>query len=164
MPVLNPDHLLDQASRLISSLGRGAPRQADLRRAISSTYYALFHAIVTQAADDFFGKPQRASPLYQKVFRSVEHRKLRRLCDDIVKSNLPRNHSIFGHDLIAVASAVIDLQEKRHSADYDPHYRVNISDANSAVKAARAALASFRSLNRERQTVFSSLLILPLPK
>jgi hypothetical protein len=159
--VLNPDHLLEQAARLVTPPRRGAPRQTDLRRAISNAYYALFHAIVTQATDELFGRPQRGTQEYQTAFRRVEHRKLKRVCDDIAKTNLPRKHLIFGADLTGVASVVIDLYEKRHSADYDPLYRVSSSDADSAVRAARAALSSFRSLSREKQRIFSSLIALP---
>ena len=53
MATLNPDHLLDQAERLTTAPGSGPPRQADLRRAISTAYYAVFHAIATDAADQF---------------------------------------------------------------------------------------------------------------
>jgi hypothetical protein len=56
MPVLNPDHLFDQAERLVATTAGGAPRQADLRRAVSSVYYGLFHAILTAAADLFVGR------------------------------------------------------------------------------------------------------------
>src|SRR4051794_12882066 len=51
----NAEHLLDQAERLIAPGGRGAPRQVDLRRAISNSYYALFHAVSMAGADQFIG-------------------------------------------------------------------------------------------------------------
>ena len=110
MAVLNPDHLLDQADRLITPPGGGAPRQADLRRAISNAYYAVFHAVVTQAADDFVGKSHRASPRYALVYRSVDHQSLRKLCKDVKKTTLPAKYSEysprggFGPDLIALVS------------------------------------------------------------
>ena len=66
MPVPNPDHLLDQADRLITSQGRGAPRQADLRRAISTAYYSVFHAIVTNATDDLVGSTQRQTTAWPR--------------------------------------------------------------------------------------------------
>lgn len=165
MPVLNPDHLLEQASRLTAAPPTGAPRQADLKRAISTSYYGLFHAIVTAAADDFAGRTKRESPRYALVYRSIDHRTLRSLCEDIVKSTLPAKYSRyqpsggFGPDLIAVATAVVDLQEKRHLADYDPHYRVGLSDAVLAVATAQSALTRFRIANRTRQKAFLSLLV-----
>ncbi len=40
---MNPDHWLDAAKRLLEQPRRGAPRQVDLRCAVSLIYYALFH-------------------------------------------------------------------------------------------------------------------------
>src|SRR5262245_20158318 len=109
MSIIDPDHLLDQADRLIASTGGGAPRQVDLRRAISNAYYALFHAVTTEAADDLVGRTHRQSPRYQLVYRSIEHRSLLRLCEDIVKTSLPAKYAGheptggFGQDLQAFA-------------------------------------------------------------
>jgi hypothetical protein len=165
MPVLNPDHLLEQADRLIAPPGGGAPRQADLRRAISNAYYGVFHAIVTEAADDFVGKTQRQTPRYALLYRSIDHRSLRTLCEDVVKTTLPAKYSKyqpsggFGPDLLALATAVVDLQEKRHSSDYDPLFRVGMSEALLAVATGRTALTRFRNANRTRRKAFLSLLV-----
>ena len=94
MAVLSPDHLLEQADRLITPPGGGAPRQADLRRAISNAYYAVFHAVVTEAADDFVGRTHRQTPRYALVYRSIDHKSLRGVCEDIVKTKLPKRYSM----------------------------------------------------------------------
>lgn len=165
MPVLNPDHLFEQADRLIAPPGGGAPRQADLRRAISNAYYGIFHAVLTEAADYFAGKSQRQTPIYQLVYRSIDHRSLRRLCEDVKKKTLPEKilqyepTGGFGQDLIALTTAVVDLQEKRHLADYDPLFRVGMSDAVLAVATGRTAMARFQNANRPRRKAFLSLLV-----
>src|SRR3954447_18366331 len=162
MPVVNPNHLLDQADRLIAPPVGGAPRQADLRRAISAAYYCVFHAIAAEAADTFIGRTQRQSALYELIYRTIDHRLLRKLCEDMAKPTMPAKYSKyvptsgFGMDLVAVATAVADLQENRHRADYDPHLRVQMSDAILAVTTSRTALALFRSANRTRRKVFLS--------
>jgi hypothetical protein len=149
MSILDSDHLLDQAGRLIASTGGGAPRQVDLRRAISTAYYALFHAVTAEAADDLVGRTHRQSPRYQLVYRTIEHRSLLRLCEDIIKTTLPARYAGyepaggFGPDLQAFADAVIDLQEKRNRADYDPLFRVTRSEAFLAIEIGRTALARF---------------------
>lgn len=165
MAVVNPDHLLDQADRLMTPPGGGAPRQADLRRAISNAYYALFHAVVTEAADSLVGRTHRTSSLYALVYRSIDHRSLRRLCEDVTKTTLPAKYSRyapksgFGVDLIALATAVVDLQEKRHLADYDPLFGVRMSDAVLALATSRTALLRFRSANRAWRRIFATLLV-----
>ncbi len=165
MAVLNPDHLLDQANRLAAAPAVGAPRQADLRRAVSSTYYAVFHAVVTEAADDFVGATKRHTPRYALVYRSIDHRSLRTICEDIVKDKLPKKYNKyepkggFGPDIEALANAVTELQEKRHVADYDPHYRAIRSDVILAVATGRTALVRFRSATRTRRKAFLSLVV-----
>ena len=126
MAILNPDHLLDQAERLTAPQGSGPPRQADLRRAISTAYYAVFHAVATEAADQFVAASQRDSPRYQQVYRSIEHKRLRSVCDDLAKSTPPARYarslptSGLGSDLVAVATAVGELQEGRNVATMTP--------------------------------------------
>ena len=165
MAVLNPDHLLDQANRLAAAPAVGAPRQADLRRAVSSTYYAVFHAVVTEAADDFVGATKRHTPRYALLYRSIDHRSLRTICEDIVKDKLPKKYNKyepkggFGPDIDALANAVTELQEKRHVADYDPHYRARRSDVILAVATGRTALVRFRSATRTRRKAFLSLVV-----
>lgn len=167
MAVLNPDHLLDQAERLTAPPGVGAPRQADLRRALSTAYYGVFHAVATEAADDFMGRTQRDSPRYALVYRSVGHRRLREVCDDVVKPTPPAKYVKYlprgglGPDLIAVATAISELQERRHSADYDSLFRAKTSDADLAVATARNAVACLRSASRGLRRVFISLVIFP---
>ena len=166
MPALNSDHLLEQADELIGRpAGGGAARQVDLKRAISAAYYAIFHAVAAAAADDFVGKSQRHTPQYALAYRSIDHKSVRTLCEDIIKTTLPGKYSKylptggFGPDLVALATAVVDLQEKRLSADYDPLFRVRTSDATLAIGTGRAALIRFRNATRARRKAFLSLLL-----
>jgi len=164
MSVLDPDHLLEQAERLIASTA-GTARQVDLRRAISNAYYALFHAVTTEAADDLVGKTHRQTPRYQLVYRSIEHKSLFRLCEDIVKTKLPARYAGheptggFGPDLQAFANAIVDLQEKRNLADYDSLFRVTKSEAVVAVETGRTALMRFKTANRTLRKAFLSLAV-----
>jgi hypothetical protein len=163
--ILNPRHFFDQADRLITP-ARGAPRQVDLRRAISSAYYGLFHAACIAAADEFVGKTKQSEPIYALVYRSIEHRTLRQLCEDLGKPTIPAKYQPYlpprGLPLgIAVfALAIVDLQAKRHAADYDPLLRLSPVDARVAIRTARRALALFELVRRSRR-VFLLLLLFP---
>lgn len=165
MTVPNPNHLLDRAGRLATQ--GGAPRQADLRRAISDTYYAIFHAVVTEAADLFVGRKKRDSARYSLLYRGVDHRVLRKVCDGIAKSPLPARYAAyapkagFGPELEAVASTIIDLQERRYLADYDPLFRASLSDTLFVVASGRSALARFRSVGRSLRHDFVTLVVFP---
>ena len=160
MAALNPDHLLDQADRLTQRRGRAAPRQADLRRAVSSAYYGLFHAIVGRATDDFFGAALRNTKQYENVYRGVAHGKVRRVCEGIARSAHPRSVILFGQALTAVSGSFINLYEKRHLADYAPLYQITESDAILEITSARLALNQFRTINGAQRKIFSALILL----
>lgn len=165
MPILNPDHLFDQAEKLLAPPPAGPPRQVDLRRAISAAYYGVFHFVLTAAADEFVGVTKRATVRYALVYRSVDHRGLRDLCNEMKKSQLSAKYdrtapaSGFGANIQAFASAFIELQEKRHAADYDPSIRVKTSDALLALSTARSAVRRFTGANATRRKAFLSLVL-----
>jgi hypothetical protein len=167
MAVLNPEHFFEQAERLMSPLPAGAPRQVDLRRAISGAYYGLFHFIMTEMADEFIGRTRRGSARYTMVYRSLDHRPLKSLCQDLQKTTPPAKYSEclppsgMGDNIAAFAAAVVDLQEKRHSADYDPGSRFKMSDAQIAVRTARRAIDRFKRASAERRKTFLTLLLCP---
>jgi hypothetical protein len=164
--VLNPNHFFEQANKLIT-IQVGPPRQVDVRRAISAAYYATFHATITAAADPFIGITNRDTSRYGLVYRSVSHAWLRDLCKEVQKSTLSNKFkphapsSGFGLNVTAFAAAVVELQEKRHSADYDVTVRMNKSDAVLAISTAQAALRRFSKASKTRRVAFLSLLLFP---
>jgi uncharacterized protein (UPF0332 family) len=164
--ILNPDHLFEQAERLVSP-PTGRPRQVDVRRAISAAYYAIFHATITAAVDQFVGVTNRDQSRYGLAYRSVNHAWLRDLCKEIQKSTPSskfRSYAPpqgFDQNIAAFAAAVVELQEKRHSADYDVMIRMNRSDAALAIAKARAALHRFGTASEPQRSAFLSLLLFP---
>lgn len=165
MAIPNPEHLLEQANRLIAPPPAGPPRQVDVRRAISAAYYAVFHATLAAAADQFVGVTKRTTSQYGLVYRSVDHRALRELCAEAAKQNLaPRlarhvPQTGLGPDIQEFAGLVLELQRKRHSADYDPSIRVKSSDALLAVRSARNALSRFNAAGAFEREAFLGLLL-----
>lgn len=104
------DDLLDIASHL-AQLEKGKPRQTSLRRAVSSAYYALFHALARLCADRLvgFSKPW---DVYAPIYRSLDHGRAK----DVFK----RISSHRGSGVAIIGQIFILLQERRHTADYDP--------------------------------------------
>ena len=75
---MNPRDLIQTARRLAES-GAAQPTKADLRRAVSTAYYALFHCLTAAAADLLTGaRPD--SPEWRQVYRALEHGKARSAC------------------------------------------------------------------------------------
>ena len=74
---VNPHDLVQTARRLVES-GAPQPTQADLRRAVSTAYYALFHCLAGTAADLLTGASRGKE--WHQVYRALEHGKARDAC------------------------------------------------------------------------------------
>jgi hypothetical protein len=85
----------------------------------------------------------------------------------MAKSTLPAKYAPyepnngFGPRLKAFAAAVVDLQEKRHTADYDPLIRIKSSDALAVISTARSAVRRFSRVGSRRRNAFLCLLVFP---
>lgn len=164
MALINPKHLFEQADGLVATQS-GRPRQADVRRAISAAYYGVFHAIITEGTNLFIGITNKNSKNYGLAYRSVDHAWLRDLCREVQKATLPNRFKPFepkngfGPNIQAFAIALVELQEKRHVADYDITATMRQSDAILAVKTARAALRRFGKASKARRNAFLGLLL-----
>ncbi len=116
---MNPHDLIRIARHLAAggvSDNRGRPRQADLRRAVSTAYYALFHALCRCCADALAGATpaRRRRPGWLLIYRSLEHTAARsRLANQSEMAAFPPEIRYFG--LLFAA-----LQRQRHWADYNP--------------------------------------------
>jgi hypothetical protein len=165
--ILNPEHLFDQAQKLVAPPPAGPPRQVDLRRAISSAYYGLFHFTLASVANEFVGFSLRGTSRYALVYRSVDHRTLKETCIEARKRLPAAKYAAFvpvrgfGSDIQAFAEYAVDLQEKRHKADYDPLPRFKTSDAALAIQVARNAVRRFRQAEDEPRKAFLTLLLCP---
>jgi hypothetical protein len=165
LAILDPEHLLEQADKLIMPPAAGPPRQVDLRRAVSAAYYAVFHATLSAAADLYVGATKRATSQYALVYRSVDHKELRDIASKLIPPTLSAKllpyspPSGFDADIKAFAQAVIDLQEQRHDADYNPLVRLRTTDAVLAVGLARDALRRLRTAQTASRDAFLGLLL-----
>lgn len=139
---MNPDHLLEQAESLINATPAGAPRQADLRRAVSAAYYALFHFVMRAVSDLVLGKAAAKDDLYARTYRSLQHAEL--------KSRSAEARTI-SNNISAFADAVVTLQDERHKAEYHPLFKISKADALTKVALARAAIANFETAAEDDQ-------------
>ena len=106
-----PEDLLQQAYDLANKEPTD-PKQASLRRAVSAAYYALFHLLVDEAVSKWAIERQRSI-----LARTFEHGKMKGICDEVLKS--VTGGSSLPPELHTVAENFIQLQQHRHTADYD---------------------------------------------
>lgn len=143
------------------------PRQATLRRAISTAYYAVFHLLASAGAGAL--APARPAALRARVRRAFVHEEMRRICaqfqhGDPASLNATTRALIAGAlepELAVVAAAFVNLQEARHAADYDTAQSFNRADALAWVRAAETAFAAWKAVKgRPNANVFLAALLL----
>jgi hypothetical protein len=118
-----PEHLLEQAWHL-AERERTRPRQASLRRAISTAYYAFFHFLIREAMRQM--GPNLSEENYNRVYRWFDHGSMYRVArlfsQEVVR--IPNSKDLLIQNAEAgvqfVAKHFANLQELRHLADYDP--------------------------------------------
>ena len=113
---MKPSDFIATAKDLVQASIRGRPRETNLRRAISTTYYALFHCIALCCADSLVGgsSSNRSEAAWQQAYRALQHRQARNRCQrqDIEK---------FPIQIQNFANLFVRLQQERHRADYAPY-------------------------------------------
>ncbi len=140
--------LLAQA-RLLATHEPRKPKQASLRRAISTAYYALFHLLTSEAAGSWLTGAGRDA-LRASLRRAFDHSTMRRACQEIVKPNEGKLHSALcgvpcPPRLKDVAAAFVELQQARHEADYDVTHRYTRREALEMVMLAEGAFDDWRA-------------------
>ena len=143
------DDLLRQALQLVHKEPRN-PKQASLRRAVSTAYYTLFHLLISDTVSNW----SRAN-LRTALGRAFDHTTMKAASNRIQRS---QHFPFRGEkpkvvaDLRAVAKTFVQLQEKRHVADYDNTTFWTRTEALAQVKAAERAFNAWKLVRRERIT------------
>ena len=161
----DPAELLAVSRLLLSPVAGAQPSDAQLRRAVSTAYYAVFHAIVRVGTLRFMGAGTETTAGYPLLYRGFNHGRLKTVCDGLAATTL--NSSLkqqLGRQSVSqsmrdFASAFPALQEGRLLADYDPSIRFELSDATDLVDAAETALAALERVEPAEKTDVLALML-----
>jgi uncharacterized protein (UPF0332 family) len=140
--------LLAQAEQL-ARLDAKRPK-ANLRRAVSSAYYALFHLLTAEAsalyALDF--------ELAARIGRTHNHGDMKKVSSMIANDQLPRRVQPPGGgyatppDLKIVANAFVSHQQARHEADYNLARSFRRQETLALIQLARQAFDAWERIRR----------------
>ena len=150
---MNPSELLRIARHLATGgvgTGRGRPRQAELRRAVSAAYYALFHALATSNANTLIGASAelRALPAWTQTYRALDHR--------LAKSQITRGLAGFAVEIQTFGRTFSAIQELRRRADYDPDASFTRAATIFTIDRAEAAIRDFEAASRTQRSAFAA--------
>ena len=141
---------LASARRLISS----DATDVDIRRAVSTVYYALFNHlcrhfshVVVRTSDATYTRA------WLQAYRYLDHKPARDQCEKIERSN-ETQHLGFPSEIVRFAIAFKEMQQRRLNADYNPAAQMTSLDAYSWILAAEQAIADFENASPEHQRAF----------
>jgi len=151
---MNSDHLFDAAEVLIADHGR--PRQANLKRAISTIYYALFHFLADSNADLIVGgsRSNRSRRAWVQTYRALQHGAARSRCE---RQRVMRR---FPQEIQDFADVFCSLQIERHQADYNPEKRFIMDEVETHLSAAKSIVQAFSTAARKDRLAFAIYVLL----
>lgn len=156
--ILKPLDFIATARDLAGANSKGRPRETNIRRAVSSTYYALFHCLATCNANMLVGGPgaNRSQPAWRQAYRGLQHGTARQRCE---RQNIIIK---FPDEIQDFAERFVDMQQKRHEADYDPDATFSKSDVIQDITDAEDVIRCFNSVPVRDRRAFAVYVLLPL--
>jgi len=109
------------------------------------------------AADTLIGatKASRSQAAWTQCYRAVEHKFAKNQCTNNRIKKFPK-------DIEDFASLFVELQEARHSADYDPVSKVLRSEALVLITRAEEAIQAFHKVAPHHRRAFAAFVVLRL--
>ena len=143
--MIDPHELIATCYKLVSPAAIPPPSDADLRRAISTAYYAVFHALAASNAELIAGRPQSdmSSQAWERVYRRLDHGR--------AQNNLRAALPYLSQSGANFASTFIELQGIRHEADYAPNWEIDITGTLNMISLAETAIRGFAQLTEEER-------------
>jgi hypothetical protein len=145
-----PEQLMAQAEFMIRN---SDSNEANVRRAVSSAYYALFHLLVRDAILNWKHADHRS-----RLARTFEHQRMKDASTAILKEignvRIPENtdpdpEQALLFRISTVAQAFVDMQQARHKADYDVDEPFRLLDAAVDIAQARLAFLTWNEVRDE---------------
>ncbi len=143
---MNPQELIAMARALVNGVIAGGvtpATQTELRRAVSCTYYAMFHTLAASNADTLVGSSpaDRQRWAWQQTYRAADHRPTRsKLTRASLGGRFPAAIRDFG-TMLAIA------QQMRHSADYDPHSEFSATEVGELIDKVESSINTFNQFS-----------------
>lgn len=168
---IEPAKLLETADRMVpTNPGRGRPAYTDHRRAASTAYYAVFHAITDRVAKAAFTEADTS--FLRKVQRWIKHGDIRMVAvwvsqlEGTARGRPPQHIEALlrptegvthiDADTLTVAEGFLELNEIREQADYDHDAVFTRPETLSHLALAKAVVGTVESTRTDAAKRFSA--------
>jgi uncharacterized protein (UPF0332 family) len=144
-------------AKTIAEMDSKKPRQVNLRRAVSTAYYAVFHFLVHEACCAQMGTQNSQKEYRHALARAFAHTSMKDACmsfaggtlrEAIIKG-LPRDAKgkfSIPVEVQDIAGTFVELQQKRHQADYDLSEQFRKLEVLTLIDQAKTHVENFRAL------------------
>lgn len=170
---IESDKLLDAADTLCPpQVGRGRPQYTAHRRAVSTAYYAAFHAVTDRVVELAFANADAI--FQQRVRRWVAHADVSTACRWVsglhatggyrvpahirTLLNPPASPSNIDANTVRIADGFLELHEKRLQADYDHEAVFPRSDTRATIALARQVVSLVGAADSDEARIFFGLI------
>ena len=152
---MRPGDFIATARDLAAGTTGRRPRQTNLRRAVSTAYYALFHCLAGCCADMLVGGAgaNRSAQAWRQAYRALQHTTARQRCANQVIRRFPS-------EIQAFAGIFTDMQRKRESADYDPDGTFYKSDVLDDIYTTENVISQFLKVPLKDRRAFAVYVLL----
>ena len=140
---MNPARLISIATQLALSSNDTPERQDDLRRAVSTAYYSMFHTLANSNANTLIGAPENDhdNAAWNRTHRALEHGAARS------RFRHTGHMDTFPDAVREFADKFNDLQQERQNADYNPDHTLTVSGTLRIIDHARQAILRFTGVS-----------------
>lgn len=128
--------------------------EANLRRATSDLYYAMFHAIC-EALVEPFGVVQDSEAYkgaMRSLYRNVEHGHAERQCRKIIEEGK------LSPEMLNFAQYYVSMKNKREEADYDPLSTFSIQKVRKDLQITETRLNAFWAADPAERAAFAFMI------
>lgn len=148
------ENLIGTAKKLLPHEG-AENYQADLRRAISTAYFAAFHALALVSANSLVGDNRETRPnrAWVEVYRGLSHGSCKDACAKAKSIGFPE-------EIEGYADIFVQLQVARKRVDYDPVCRPTIEDARQWVAIAEVSINKLFSAATNSKIAFATWVLI----
>lgn len=139
-----------RASLAPASSGTG-PSTEVVRRAVSTAYYAAFHALTASNADSLIRQPQNTltRQAWTRTYKALDHR--------LAREQLQANRQDLAPQAQVFADVFRDLRNERYNADYNPQATVTVQMAANWINRTEAAVRSYLQLSTDTRAAIAML-------
>jgi hypothetical protein len=136
-----------------------APSQAELKRAVSTAYYAMFRYVSQNCADEIAGGGMKPlSRAAAQVYRSLDHRDITAACEKARNARFG-----FPKEIFDFAVLFLEMHKSRQKADYDPVSIFVPQQVQSKISNIEDAFREHAIASRDDRRAFAILVAVKAP-